>query len=304
MDLGTIGDATGSRDPLGTADSGTDPGAQVAAVPPIRTDRNAWAQRGESVSHTPVGTATTAATPAQRRLLAAGSVILALGVLTVAALDIVGAGEPGAILHMTISQVGLTPLAPVFEAAVLAVAAGAAVVLAIAVRLRREHRAQAVAGAVLGAVAVVGFVLVAVFTKQDWSRPPELSGVIHRLGSLAAFLALPTAVIVLARRAQAARRVAAGAMVAALAGMASFLPIVIAIASVGMRGGWWRQVPLGLVERAIALGDIAALGLLAALCLGELRRSREPGELREPRELGELREPGELRERRQLRLRR
>jgi hypothetical protein len=31
---------------------------------------------------------------------------------------------------------------------------------------------------------------------------------------------------------------------------------------------------LGLVERAIALGDIVALGLLAALCVRELRLRR------------------------------
>lgn len=236
MDLGTIGDVTGSRDPVVAADT--------AAMP---------------------------ATPAERRLLAAGCVILALGALGVAALDVFGAGGPGAILHVTISQVGLTPLAPIFEAAVLAVAVGAAAVLATAVRLRSESRAQAIAGAVLGTIAVAGFVLVAAFTKQDWSRPPELSGTIHRLGSLAAFLALPVAVIVLARRAQAARRVAAGAIVAALAGLASFLPIVVAIASAGWRGGWWRHLPLGLVERAIALGDIVALALLAVLGARELR---------------------------------
>lgn len=209
-----------------------------------------------------------------RRLLAAGCVILALGALTVTGLDVSSAGEPGAILHLTISQVGLTPLAPVFEAGVLAVAVGAALVLAVAVRLRRSHRGQAIAGAAAGAVAVVGFVLVAAFTKQDWSQPPELSGTIHRLGSLAAFLALPVAVIVLARRARTARRLAAAAVVAALAGMASFLPIVVAIVGVGMRGGWWQRVPLGLVERAIALGDIVALVLLAALCARELRPRR------------------------------
>ncbi len=218
----------------------------------------------------PIAPATTPAS-ALRRLLAAGGVILAMGVLTVAAIDLSGAGEPGSMLHTTISQVGLTPLAPVFEAAVLAVAVGAALVLAVAVGLRRDHRMQATAGAVLATIAVVGFVLVAAFTKQDWSRPPELSGVIHRAGSLAAFLALPAAVIVLARGARTARRLATAAVAAALAGLASFLPIVVAIASVGVRGGWWRQVPLGLVERAIAVSDIAALVLLAALCAHELK---------------------------------
>jgi hypothetical protein len=205
----------------------------------------------------------------RRRLLVAGSVLLALGAVTITALDL-AYGAAG-MLHLTISQVGLTPLAPVFEAGVLVLAAGAALVLAIAVGARRAYPSQAAAGGIAATVAVVGFVLVAVFAKQDWSQPPSLSGSLHRLGSLAAFLALPVAVIVLARRARAARRLATAAVVAALAGLASFLPIVVAIASVGMRGGWWRQIPLGLVERAIAVCDIMALVLLAALCARELR---------------------------------
>jgi hypothetical protein len=206
------------------------------------------------------------------RLLAAGSVLLALGAVTITVLDLAyGADDPAGMLHLTISQVGLTPLAPVFEAGVLVLAAGAALVLTIAVGARRAYPSQAAAGGIVATVAVIGFVLVAAFAKQDWSQPPSLSGSLHRLGSLAAFLALPVAVIVLARRARAARRLAAAAIVAALAGLASFLPIVVAIASVGMRGGWWRQIPLGLVERAIAVCDIMALVLLAALCARELR---------------------------------
>jgi hypothetical protein len=49
------------------------------------------------------------------------------------------------------------------------------------------------------------------------------------------------------------------------------VPIVVAIIAVGMSGGWWLVVPLGLIERIIALCDIAALMLLAVLCRQELR---------------------------------
>lgn len=205
------------------------------------------------------------------RLLTAGIVVLALGVLVVVAVDVAGAGAPGAIVHLTISQAGLTPLAPVFDTAVLMIAAGCAVVLTVAVGLRRADRLPWRVGAVAGAVAVAGFVLVASFTKQDWSQPTAMSGTIHRLGSLMAFVALPVAVIALARRARVARRLAAAAIVAAALGMASFLPVVIAIMAVGMSGGWWLVVPLGLIERTIALSDMAALGLLAVLCARELR---------------------------------
>jgi hypothetical protein len=210
-----------------------------------------------------------------RRLLAAGGALLVLGALAVAVVDIAGADVPGAIIRLTISQAGLTPLAPVFAAAVLAIAAGGAAVLAVAVGLRRSSRLPSVRGAVAGVIAIVGFVLVAVFTKQDWSQPPAVSGTIHRVGSLAAFLALPVAVIALARRAWASRRIALAAVVAAIAGMASFLPIVVAIVAVGMSGGWWLVVPLGLIERIIALCDIAALMLLAVLCRQEMRGRQE-----------------------------
>lgn len=205
------------------------------------------------------------------RVLKVGSAILVLGSLAVVGVDIATATESGAMMHQTISQAGLTRWAPLFRGAVMAIVLGGSAVLATAIGLRRDRPAQAWAGALLGAVAMAGFVLVALFTKQDWSQPPTVSGTVHRLGGLVAFVTLPVAVIVLARRARAARGVAVAAIVAALVGLASFLPIVIAIAAFGISGGWWLRVPLGLVERCIAAGDIAGLLLLALLSARALR---------------------------------
>lgn len=235
---------------IGTASDAAAPGAPVGTVAPARRPSPWW------------------------WALIAGVVVLGLGVLAVAAVDIAGAETPGAIVHVTISQAGLTPLAPVFDVAVLAIAVGSAAVIATAVVLRRARELPWMTGALTGAIAVVGFVLVATFTKQDWSQPPAMSGSIHRVGSLLAFVALPIAVIALSRRTQVGRRLARSAIVAAIAGMASFLPIVIAILAVGASGGWWLVVPLGLIERAIALFDIAALVLLAVRCWRELRISQ------------------------------
>lgn len=209
------------------------------------------------------------------RWLRWGVAAVVAGAAVIAALHVVGPGRDLSPIRLTISEYQLTSAAAVFNAAVLVVAAGAALILAAAGRIApRRTRAGRLLALLAAALAVAGLVAVAIFAKQDWSLPPSTTGSLHRAASLVAFTALPIAVLAMVggglRRADGRRapgfRLAAGSAVCALAGLAHFTPIVATIAAVGMRGGWWEIVPLGLVERGMAGCEMAAL-LLAAVWL-------------------------------------
>lgn len=94
----------------------------------------------------------------------------------------------------TISQYALLSNGWVFDAATLMLAAG---LLAVLVALRRaglERRGAAVALLLW----VAGLVNVVWFEKHNWSAGPSLSGDIHRVASLVAFLSLPTGALLAA----------------------------------------------------------------------------------------------------------
>lgn len=225
------------------------------------------------------------------RWLRWGVAAVVAGAAVVAALHVVGPGRDLSPIRLTISEYQLTSAAAVFNAAVLVVAAGAALILAAAGRIApRRTRAGRLLALLAAALAVAGLVAVAIFAKQDWSLPPSTTGSLHRAASLVAFTALPIAVLATVgsglRRTDGRRdpgfRLAAGSAVFALAGLAHFTPIVATIAAVGMSGGWWEIVPLGLVERGMAGCEMAAL-LLAAVWLTRRagvapERTAAPGE--------------------------
>lgn len=212
-------------------------------------------------------------------------------------------GQSSAVspIRLTISEYQLTPLRAVFDASVLLVAAGAALVFRAAVdagvvgagavsvaaggigavgagatgAVGGRGRAVRLLTAALAVLAVLGLIGVVAFTKQDWSLPPGLTGSLHRAASLVAFTALPLAVLagVFAvgprplRRGSAGRGWVTAAMVFAVAGLAHFTPILVAIAVHGMRGGWWAAVPLGLVERGMAVCEVMAVACLGICAL-------------------------------------
>ncbi|WP_344578684.1 DUF998 domain-containing protein [Nonomuraea roseoviolacea] len=118
------------------------------------------------------------------------------GVAVVAGLDLAGAGT-GEVnpLRRTISEHGLGTYGWIFGLGVALLAAGSA---AIGVALARTRLAG-----VFGTLALMawsaGLLVTAWFPKHDWSVGPSLSGSIHRVGSLVAFLSLPVAALVIAR---------------------------------------------------------------------------------------------------------
>ncbi|GAA4935337.1 DUF998 domain-containing protein [Actinoplanes utahensis] len=160
----------------------------------------------------------------------------------------------------TVSQYALMPNGWAFDAAVLLLAAGSAAILAA---LRRTARLTGGAVAAL-ALWVAGLVGVVWFEKHDWQVGPSISGDVHRVASVVAFLSLPIGALLAARpdlrHGGPARWVAIGGVISLLC----FLPILWAVVSEPWTGvRWWRAIPLGGVERLLGLAEVVTVLMLA-----------------------------------------
>jgi hypothetical membrane protein len=187
------------------------------------------------------------------------------GIAVIVALELTSLDETNPF-RRTISEHGLGPEGWIFGLGVGLIAAGS---VAIGVSLARKRLAGAVGTIALMAWSL-GLLATASFHKHDWSVGPSMSGSIHRIGSFVAFLSLPAAVMIIARpwRHRERRR---SALVAFGFGICSVL-WVLAIGTAVLIGSghglpWYRVMPLGLVERGLAVTEVAALlalGVLAA----------------------------------------
>ena len=192
-----------------------------------------------------------------------GTALVVAGVVAVLGLHVVAVEvDP---VRRTLSQYALGPWKPVFDAGVLAVAAGSGAVLVGLVR------AGLVSGrgpaAVLLALWSVCLVVVVAFEKIDWSVGPTPTGYVHRYASLLAFFCLPAAALLIGR---AWRRDARWGRFATTtwwfgaASLAWLAPILLGFVLRPLTGvPWWRFVPLGLFERGLALTEVAAVAVLA-----------------------------------------
>ncbi|MEU7858925.1 DUF998 domain-containing protein [Nonomuraea sp. NPDC049141] len=200
---------------------------------------------------------------------------VAAGAAVIVGLDVTSLGEIDP-LRRTISQHGLGPEGWIFGLGVALLAAGSA---AICVSLARR-RLAGIVGTLTLTLWSAGLFVAAWFPKQDWSLAPTLSGSFHRAGSFVAFLSLPIAAVVIARSWRRAER--RGAALTAFAfGLGSVLWVagMAAMALYGAHNGlpWWRVMPLGLVERVLAVTEVAALialGVWAAAHTPALARSQ------------------------------
>ncbi|MFC4122287.1 DUF998 domain-containing protein [Nonomuraea zeae] len=187
------------------------------------------------------------------------------GIAVIVGLELTGLDEMNP-LRRTISEHGLGPDGWIFGLGVGLLATGSA---AIAVSLARRKLAGIVGTVTLMAWSV-GLFMTAWFEKHDWSVGPSMSGSIHRVGSFVAFLSLPLAAVIIARPWQHRERSRA-TVVAFGFGICSVLWVMgIGTAMlIGAGNGlpWYRVMPLGLVERGLAVTEVAALlalGLWAA----------------------------------------
>lgn len=212
-------------------------------------------------------------TTTARRWAAAGAAGTVLCLLAVLAMHLVAPWSRRDPVRRTISEYAVGAGGWAFDAAVLVLVASSVAITVALVRARVvPGRSAAVA---LLAVWCAGLALVVVFEKTNWSIGPSLSGTIHRYASLAAFLALPAAGLRVARWPVPGRRWLRGLSWTAYA---CFVPIVVAIASRPFTGvPWFRAVPLGLLERGVALAEVAVVLLLAlAASRGRLAATTHP----------------------------
>jgi hypothetical protein len=194
----------------------------------------------------------------------AGVAALAIGAALVLVLQVIPPTDEISVTRRTISEYGLSDHKWVFDLAVVLVALGSAAGLAVLARQRRLP----VAAAILGTLWTVGLLVIVAFPKPDWATVSraDFGGTLHRIASVVAFVALPLAVLVAARTAfpgSPARRLLARVLaIASLGWFAVILGAVVVAAAAD--GRWWTLIPLGLVERGMALTELIALGVLLA----------------------------------------
>ncbi|GAB1513866.1 DUF998 domain-containing protein [Actinophytocola sp. KF-1] len=201
----------------------------------------------------------------------ASVVTLLLGIVLMLSLHVVPPTNEINVVRRTLSEYALGPNKWVFDLAVLLIALGSALGFAAVVR---HGRVRPYSGAVvLGALWTASLLVVVAFTKTDWTVGPSIGGTIHRYASVVGFVSLPLAVLLIAHKVfpdRSAWRWAARGF--ATVSLGWFGLILVGVVRMGMGyGPWWRFVPLGLVERAMALTAVAAILVLA---LGLVRAAK------------------------------
>jgi hypothetical protein len=175
-------------------------------------------------------------------------------------------------VHRTISEYALTSSGWAFNLAVIMLALSSVAVLVGAVIIRLVPPVSV--GTVFGALWVAGLLAIVNFPKHNWALGAiSHTGQIHRLASLVAFIALPVAVMSITRRRgrPSQPRSARWAFWLAAASLLWFVPMLYAIATTP--GAWWQVIPLGLIERGLALTEVAALLALAVLVRSSANRT-------------------------------
>lgn len=199
-----------------------------------------------------------------RTVAAAGASLVGVAAGLVAVLHVV-APELRPAWTM-ISDYALGGYGPLFDAAVLTLVAGSGAVL---LALLRTGLLRGASGSValLGTWCVAMLVVVA-FPTCYCGTEVTASGVVHAVASMTGFLALPLAAIRMGRRWQDHPdwgRQAAWARGLGVVSLGWLTPMILGVVPVAaLAGPLWRVVPFGLVERSLAVTEIAVLLLLSA----------------------------------------
>ena len=201
---------------------------------------------------------------ATARLAAVGTALVAVSLPLVALLHVLPPSSRINPMTRTLSEYALGANGWLFDIAVLALAVGSAAVTAGLVRA--GVLAPFSPATVLLTVWCVGLGTVVVFEKHNWAVGPSFGGVVHRIASLAAFLALPAGALLAARarwRNPGWRTPAAWTRATAWLSVAALCPLFYAVGVHLLTGrAWWRVLPLGAVERLLGLTEVVVVLVL------------------------------------------
>lgn len=200
-----------------------------------------------------------------RSLALAGIAAVLVGVGMIGALHVTGPSAELDPMRRTISQYALLETGAVFNVAVVVLALGSAATLLALIRTGLVPVRSSGALALL--LWCVGLVAVVYFPKHNWSVGPSIEGTIHRYASVVAFVSLPVAALLIGRRWRRDERWRGPAAVTTGLGVLAllcFAPIAVAFALHPITGvPWWRAIPLGGVERLLALVEVVTVVHLA-----------------------------------------
>jgi hypothetical protein len=199
------------------------------------------------------------ALPRWLALAGIAAIVVALGMI--GSLHVTGPSAELDPMRRTISQYALLETGDVFNAAVVVLAAGSAATLLALIRTGLVPVRSGAASALL--LWCGGLAAVVYFPKHNWAVGPSIEGTLHRYASVVAFLALPVAALLIGRRWRGDARWRGPATVSTALGVLAllcFAPIAVAFVLHPFTGvPWWRAIPLGGVERVLALVEVVTV---------------------------------------------
>lgn len=187
----------------------------------------------------------------------AGLAGVAAAVLLIGILHLVPPSSRVSVVRRTISEYALLEDAWIFNLGVLALAFGSFAVIASLVG-QKVVKVYSPASLLIALWALC-LIAIVVFPKNNWAIGGSIGGMIHRYASVVAFVSLPLAAILAGRAARSWWPVWLGGI--ALAWFAFILGAVVLQPFTGVR--WWIAIPLGAVERALLITEVAAVASLA-----------------------------------------
>ncbi|HCT76778.1 MAG TPA: DUF998 domain-containing protein [Micromonosporaceae bacterium] len=196
-----------------------------------------------------------------RPLATTGLVAALAGVLAVVVLHLLPPTDQISPIRRTISEYALHETAWLFNLGLLSLAVGSFAVL-LALSRAGLVRLISVGGAGL-LLWCLGLAAVVYFPKHNWAVGPSANGSIHRVASLVAFIGLPLGALAIAwawRRDQRWQAWAKWTAVSAAVALLCFGIIAGAVVLQPVTGvRWWRAIPLGAVERALATAEVVTV---------------------------------------------
>ncbi|MDT7724571.1 MAG: hypothetical protein QOI21_1147 [Actinomycetota bacterium] len=187
---------------------------------------------------------------------------MAVGAVLILLLQVMPPTDTISPISRTISEYALGPSKWIFDIALALVALGSVIGFGALIRQRRV--AVVSAASVFCALWTISLLVIVAYPKNNWAVGPSMGGTIHRMASVVAFVCLPIAVLLASRtvfaHAPVRRRVSVGLAIGSLLWFGVIIGAIVVAAANDDR--WWTLIPLGLVERLMALTGLLAISSL------------------------------------------